>query len=168
MTHFHCWINISKINLFFLVLFPCFRQLDAGSDHTQSMSILQGVRGCKVSQQSKHPLFSLQRVLEPIMCGNSLWMCPSVQDSVPSGPHLKEKCDLQAEDWTPRHWAFHICITQHNDETDKMIKHTVWTNFVSVMCICVDLYLSHGDKILSHFWDSKNCFLVSVFEKKTS
>lgn len=105
----------------------CLSTLNTGTDHTQSLSILQRVRGHKISQQSKHPLFSPQWVLEPIMCGISLWICPAVQGSVPSGPYLEEGCDLQAESWTPRHWASHICIIQHSNEANAVFLHNAKT-----------------------------------------
>lgn len=113
------------------------------------MSVLRGVRGCKVSQQSKHPLFSLQRVLEPIMCGNSLWMCPAVQDSVPSGPHLKQGRDLQTERWTPQNWASHVCFIQHSGETEKMILRRNKTSSVNK-------------------WNAAFCFFVSACQRCVS
>lgn len=144
------------------------------------MSILQGVRGCKVSQQSKHPPFSLQRVLEPIMCGNSLWMCPAVQDSVPSGPHLKEGRDLQAEDWKPQHWASHICIIKDSDEAEKKTPHNnktysinKWNIHFVWWCVRVYVYtcINHvGTKICSHchiFGDSPLQKVAAYKEKKT-
>lgn len=123
--------------------------------HNQCLST--GSKRCKVSQQSKHPLFSLQRVLQPIMCGKSLWMCPAVQDSEPSGPHLKQGRDLKTEDWTPQYWASHICIIQPSAETEKMILHNNKTRtinrwdmnsvFVHQSCPCIRL---HGDRKSAH------------------
>lgn len=106
--------------------------LNARTDHTQSVSILQRVKGHKVSQQSKYPLFSLQQLLEPIMRGNSLWICPTVQDFVPSGPHSEEGCDLQAESWAPQHWASHICIIQHSEEAETVFLHNCQTVYEEI------------------------------------
>lgn len=99
---------------------------------------------------------SLQRVLEPIMCGSSLWMCSAVQDSVPSGPHLKEGRDLQAEDWTARHWASWMCIIQHSEEADNMIVHNDKTYRVNNnACACIN-QLMVASKIChimtTHIW----------------
>lgn len=111
-----------------------------------------GSERVKVSQQSKHPLFSLQRLLEPIMCGNSLWMCPAVQVSVPSGPHLKEGRDLQAEDWARLHWASNVWIIQHTEDDSNAIK--TWNIYcVFVRQWCASVYTCHTSCSLTDtFW----------------
>lgn len=104
---------------------------------------------------NKHPLFSLQRVLEPIMCGKSLWMCPAVQDSAPSGPHLKEGRDLQTERWTPQYWGSHVWIIQHSAETEEMIlckskTYSVNKWIVSSVSVAYTFNYDTGTKLCSH------------------
>lgn len=50
-----------------------------------------GSERCKVSQRSKHSLFTLKRVLGFLIGGSSPRMCPAFQDSELSGPDSEEE-----------------------------------------------------------------------------